>query len=409
MFVFYCYDLVCAKLYTERSFKYSVYDKVSRQGHLVYGFVIPVLSATTGLVKVEMSTADTGFGGTCSPTGHSDSYLLLQSQTSSQRSQKRVSSCKTLKDWGLKSALQVVLCVFALIALFLITTALFLIYSTKSDDRASPHFKFESNKMSPTSSFTSQTEGATSTPCRIHIASTTQSLGLVTTHQPNAEPRSCNYPSHEFPTSCQDVRKQTNTSGVFTIYPFRDDVYKALGVYCDQMTDGGNWMVIQRRVDNLVNFQRNWAWYKSGFGDLSGNFWLGLENLHKLTINRNYELRIDMIDFDNVQTYHVTYRHFSISTEATNYTLNVAGFSGTPSDGLRYHSGKPFSTYDRDNDQLNGHCAKGHKSGWWHGGGTYCLSSNLNGIYQTSRSYTWSGIVWPKHHSLKRVEMKIRT
>ena len=33
--------------------------------------------------------------------------------------------------------------------------------------------------------------------------------------------------------------------------------------------------VIQRRVDSSVDFYLNWADYKNGFGDPSGNVWLG--------------------------------------------------------------------------------------------------------------------------------------
>ena len=38
----------------------------------------------------------------------------------------------------------------------------------------------------------------------------------------------------------------------------------------------------QRRVTGDVDFYRNYSQYVSGFGDLKTEFWLGLENLHRL-------------------------------------------------------------------------------------------------------------------------------
>ena len=83
--------------------------------------------------------------------------------------------------------------------------------------------------------------------------------------------------------------------------------------------------VFQRRVNGSVDFYRNWTDYKTGFGDVEHEFWLGNEILHRLTSQRNYTLRIDMEDWDN-NTSSAVYNMFSISSELSNYTLNVGGY-----------------------------------------------------------------------------------
>jgi len=61
-------------------------------------------------------------------------------------------------------------------------------------------------------------------------------------------------------------------------------------VYCDTHSQGGGWLVIQRRIDGSVDFNRNWTESEDGFGtlpvddkDTTGEFWIGLYSLHCLT------------------------------------------------------------------------------------------------------------------------------
>ena len=70
---------------------------------------------------------------------------------------------------------------------------------------------------------------------------------------------------------------------------------KWLSVWCDQETDGGGWLVIQRRQDGSVNFYRPWFDYKEGFGDIRNEFWIGNENFHLFTTT-SQELRVDVKD-----------------------------------------------------------------------------------------------------------------
>ncbi|XP_038058742.1 ficolin-1-like [Patiria miniata] len=90
------------------------------------------------------------------------------------------------------------------------------------------------------------------------------------------------------------------SSGTYTIYPEGFGVGSPR-VYCDMGTDGGGWIVFQRRQDGSVDFYRNWAEYQSGFGDLSGEFWLGNDNLVTLTSDDSrgtWELSVDLEDWE---------------------------------------------------------------------------------------------------------------
>ena len=44
--------------------------------------------------------------------------------------------------------------------------------------------------------------------------------------------------------------------------------------------------MIQERMDGSVNFKRTQEDYKHGFGNLVGEFWLGLDKINRLTRNK---------------------------------------------------------------------------------------------------------------------------
>ena len=113
------------------------------------------------------------------------------------------------------------------------------------------------------------------------------------------------------------------TSGVYTIDP---DGSGAFDVYCDQTTAGGGWVVFQKRQDGSVNFYRGWIDYKNGFGNLNGEFWLGLDKIHHLTKTKN-KLRVDLMDTTGSTAY-AEYNMFSVSSERTKYKLSLGTYSG---------------------------------------------------------------------------------
>ncbi|CAH1224818.1 ANGPTL1 [Branchiostoma lanceolatum] len=211
---------------------------------------------------------------------------------------------------------------------------------------------------------------------------------------------------HEADCAAYHASGQT-TSGVYTLS-------SGVEVYCDMDTAGGGWTVIQRRQDGSVPFwNRTWEEYKQGFGDVNGEYWLGNENIHLLTTQKSYTLRIDMSDWEGESRFAV-YSTFRVSGESDGYRLTIYGFTGDVEDYMAYNNRQQFSTVDRDNDVHSVHCSQvyGGQGGWWF---RACSFSNLNGRYQGNcggSCIVGQDVVWANwrgfSYSLKSVSMKIR-
>ena len=91
-----------------------------------------------------------------------------------------------------------------------------------------------------------------------------------------------------------------------------------------------------------------WTDYVYGFGDLEGEFWYGLENIHCLTTREDVELRIE-VGNETTPSIVWTYQLFRVGGAETNYVLTIGEGEGTGApDGMAYQNGSPFSTRDRD-------------------------------------------------------------
>ena len=174
-------------------------------------------------------------------------------------------------------------------------------------------------------------------------------------------------------------------------------------------TDGGGWTVFQRRMDGTVDFYRDWNDYLKGFGDLDGEFWLGLNKIHRLT-TINTTLHVDLQDFSGNKRY-AKYSMFAVDDSDTKYKLLVGGYTGNAGDGLTVHNRMKFTTKDRDNDRHSSiNCAMTFKGAWWYG---KCHVSNLNGLYLSGHHATYAdGVNWASwlnyYYSLKVTEMKVK-
>ncbi|XP_022107395.1 microfibril-associated glycoprotein 4-like [Acanthaster planci] len=225
---------------------------------------------------------------------------------------------------------------------------------------------------------------------------------------PSVPPHTPSVPPLTPHKDCSDALANGVTiSGVYTVQPA--DHEGPFKVYCDMETDGGGWTVFQRRQDGSVDFYRDWESYRRGFGDLNGEFWLGNDNLHRLTAQGAYRLRVDLEDFEN-NTVYAEYDMFSVADGSDNYQLTVQGYSGTAGDSLSYHSSYPFSTKDHDNDVAGSECALLYSGAWWY---VECHYSNLNGVYLSGQTDVYAkGVIWVtwkgNFYSLKRTEIKIK-
>ncbi|XP_046861614.1 fibrinogen C domain-containing protein 1-A-like [Xenia sp. Carnegie-2017] len=196
-----------------------------------------------------------------------------------------------------------------------------------------------------------------------------------------------------------------NESGVYQIDP---DGQGSFNVYCDMTSNGGGWTVFQRRQDGSVNFYRGWNDYKEGFGNLSSEFWLGLDKIYRLTSARRNKLRVDLGDWSGNKAY-AEYDYFAVKNESKKYQLSLGKYFGNAGDSLSVHKSMAFTTKDSDNDkERGGNCATYFKGGWWF---KRCHHSNLNGHYYSGNQNNAKGVVWyhwKGRKSLKFTEMKIK-
>ena len=125
--------------------------------------------------------------------------------------------------------------------------------------------------------------------------------------------------------NCADIYKSGDKiSGVYKIDP---DGLGEFEVLCDHKTAGGGWTVFQKRRDGSVDFFRAWDDYKRGFGNLNGEFWLGLDKIHRLTVSSSSKLRVDLEDIHGARAF-AEYSSFSVASENAKYQLSLGSYTG---------------------------------------------------------------------------------
>uniref|UniRef100_A0A3B5KRM4 Tenascin N n=1 Tax=Xiphophorus couchianus TaxID=32473 RepID=A0A3B5KRM4_9TELE len=211
---------------------------------------------------------------------------------------------------------------------------------------------------------------------------------------------------YPFPMDCGQILKNGNkNNGVYTVY-INNNQSKPIQVYCDMTTDGGGWLVLQRRNTGNLDFMKRWRQYIAGFGNLTEEFWIGLDKIHELTNTpTQYEIRFDL--GLGSERAHAVYDNFKIAPVRQRFKLTIGKYRGTAGDAMTYHQGQPWTTIDSDNDLALTNCAMTHKGAWWYAN---CHLANLNGKWgDNTHSVGVNWEPWKGHlTSLDFTEMKIR-
>ncbi|XP_022798291.1 ficolin-2-like [Stylophora pistillata] len=162
---------------------------------------------------------------------------------------------------------------------------------------------------------------------------------------------------------CAEVYK--NRHHIDEIYTIDPDGEGAFDVFCNQKGSQGGWTVFQRKSSDSIDFNRDWIAYKNGFGNLYGDFWLGLDKVHRLTKSDNYKLNLYW-KMENSEVHRFRFDHFEVESEDTWYKLRVE-VSGNDWGPLKDSNGQTLTTGDQDSNGHTGYtCVKKCGIGWWY-------------------------------------------
>ncbi|XP_046865684.1 angiopoietin-related protein 7-like [Drosophila willistoni] len=199
------------------------------------------------------------------------------------------------------------------------------------------------------------------------------------------------------PTACKGISSGIHEVEITRIVP--------TSVLCEGDIEGGGWIVIHKRFNGSVDFNRTWTEYRNGFGNKKGEFFIGLENLHRITNSQTYELYVQL-EFHNGTFQFAGYESFRIGNETTKYKLESLGeFRGTAYNAMKINLNNAFTSVDQDNDQREGFNCALRYGAWWH---KHCSLIHLNGKYFNREVEDYSSMSWYNWISLKSFQMLIR-
>ena len=148
-------------------------------------------------------------------------------------------------------------------------------------------------------------------------------------------------------------------------------------------------VLVQQNVNGSNFFNRSWAEFKVGFNDSSGNYWLGNDLLHHLTVSGNYKLRFDLLTTSSGWNW-AEYGGVVVLSERNMYKLIVSGYWGNSDDALSDQGATYFTTFDRDNDlKTDGNCAQYNGGGFWYNDCVRARAS-VNTIRGRGNGFMWN-------------------
>ena len=217
-------------------------------------------------------------------------------------------------------------------------------------------------------------------------------------------------------TSCKVYYdKGIRKDGVFNIKTGRKQQLK---VYCYMKSLNKNgWLVIRRRRDAKVSFDRTWKDYEDGFGSRTGNFWLGLSNIHKLAGPGQgawLKVHLKYKDVDNPEKQYsrsIDFHLFEVGSALEKYRLEIGqAIKGSAGDFMGKLNGTKFSTVDQNNIDADRSCSV-LAGGFWF---KRCNNRpNLNGLYPTTSNYltakamSWENDQYKNNQKIEFSEMLI--
>ncbi|KAM7347458.1 angiopoietin-related protein 2-like [Cochliomyia hominivorax] len=212
------------------------------------------------------------------------------------------------------------------------------------------------------------------------------------------------------PTSCEEATNCNRSSGIYNLTDtnYSNNTFLA---YCDEENYDGNWLQILKVIDGSENFNRPWMDYVNGFGDINGEFWLGLEKLYALTnFYGTQELNIHLENFEG-RTAFLRYDNFVVGNADEKYQLKSLGrYTGTIKDDLYSNVGQKFSTYDNDNDMFFRNCARLREGGFWFSdcGSVHPTGPYLRGSYKCFKEGSFWKSFEGMHYAPKTIIFMIR-